>query len=141
MRLSGTDVLLVGQIFHGALPLTERLGRLGFQCHFVKDMRAACDLLSSRPVDLVLSKTLLSDGTGFGLMVALTGLPVTAFLCLPVEDSCFWLPAIDGGKECLGSPALRPREFAILLEELASTLTVETIQRAIQTDLTTGNAA
>jgi CheY-like chemotaxis protein len=120
MRLSGTDVLLVGQTFHSALPLTERLQRLGFQCHFVKDMRAACDLLSSQAVDLVLSKTHLSDGTGFGLMAALMGLPVTAFLCLPVEDSCFWLPAIDGGKECLGSPALRPPEFASLLEELAN---------------------
>jgi hypothetical protein len=141
MRLSGTDVLLVGHTFHGALPLTERLQRWGFQCHFVENMRAACDLLSLRPVDLVLSKTHLSDGTGFGLMAALTGVPITAFLCFPVEHSCFWLPAIDGGRECLGSPALRPREFANLLEELASSLTVETIQRAIQTDLEKGNAA
>jgi hypothetical protein len=82
-------------------------------------MRAASDLLSSHPVDLVLSNTHLSDGTGFGLLAALAGLPVTVFLCLPVEDSCFWLPAIDGGKDCLGLPALRPSEFASALEEMA----------------------
>jgi hypothetical protein len=76
-------------------------------------------MLSSHPVDLVLSNTHLSDGSGFGLLVALDGLPVSAFLCLAVEDSCFWLPAIDGGKECLGLPALRPSEFASLLDELA----------------------
>jgi hypothetical protein len=81
-------------------------------------MRAASDLLSSQPVDLVLSNTHLSDGTGFGLLVALVGLPVTVFLCLPVEKSCFWPPAIDSGKACLGLPALWPSEFASALEEM-----------------------
>jgi hypothetical protein len=73
-------------------------------------------------IDVVLSNTHLSDGTGFGLLGALAGLPVTAFLCLPVENSCFWLPAIDAGKECLGLPALRPPEFANALEEMAGCL-------------------
>jgi hypothetical protein len=45
----------------------------------------------------VLCDTHLSDGTGFGLLGALAGLPVTAFLYLPVETTCFWLPAIDAG--------------------------------------------
>jgi hypothetical protein len=85
-------------------------------------MRAASDLLSSHSVDLVLSNTHLSDGTGFCLLAALAGLPVTAFRCLPIEDSCFWLPAIDGGKDCLGLPALRPSEFASALEEMAQSL-------------------
>jgi hypothetical protein len=50
---------------------------------------------------------------------------VTAFLCLPVENGCFWLPAIDAGKECLGLPALRPREFASTLEKMARNLAAE----------------
>jgi CheY-like chemotaxis protein len=122
MRLSGRDVLLVGQNWHSAQALSERLHRWGFRCHLASNMRAASDLLSSHPVDLVLSNTHLSDGTGFGLLAALAGLPVTVFLCLPVEDSCFWLPAIDGGKDCLGLPALRPSEFASALEEMAQSL-------------------
>jgi hypothetical protein len=89
-------------------------------------MREASDLLSSYPVDLVLTNTHLSDGTGFRLLLTLTGLPVTAFLCLPVENSCFWLPAIDGGKECLGLPALRPSEFATSLKEMSECLTAGT---------------
>jgi hypothetical protein len=32
------------------------------------------------------------------------------------------LPAIDAGKKCLGSPALRPAEFARALEEMARCL-------------------
>jgi len=119
MTLSGRDVLLVGQNFHSAQAFTHRLHRWGFRCHFASNVRAAYDLLTSHPVDLVLSNTHLSDGTGVGLLVALAGLPVSAFLCLPVENSCYWLPAIDGGKACLGLPALRPSEFASALEEIA----------------------
>jgi hypothetical protein len=85
-------------------------------------MRCAFALMTSRPVDLVLSNTHLPDGTGFDLLMALAGLPVTAFLCLPVENSCFWLPAIDAGKECLGLPALRPSEFASTLEKMVRRL-------------------
>jgi hypothetical protein len=72
-------------------------------------MRTACKLLSS-------------DGTGFGLLRALAGLPVAAFLCLSVENGWFWLPAINGGNECFGLPALRPSEFANALEEMARSL-------------------
>jgi hypothetical protein len=119
MTLSGMDVLLVGQNLHGAKTLTERLHRYGFQCQHATSMRTALGLLGSRPFDLVLSNTRLRDGSGFGFLVALAGLPVTVFLCLPVENSCFWLPAIDGGKECLGLlPALRPSEFASTLAEM-----------------------
>ena len=123
MTVSGSDVLLVGQSFHNAYALTDRLRRWGFQCHFVSNLREASDLLSSRSVGLVLSNTHLPDGNGFGLVGVLAGLPVTAFLCLPVENSCFWLPAIDDGKDCLGSPALRPSEFASALDKMASRLT------------------
>jgi hypothetical protein len=42
-----------------------------------------------------------------------------SFLCLPVENSCFWLPAVDGGKDCLGLPALLPTQFASVLGEMA----------------------
>ena len=122
MTLFGRDVLLVGHDFHRAQPLADRLRRWKLRCQFASNMRAASDLLRWQPVDLVLSTTRLSDGTGIGLLATLAGLPVTAFLCLPVESSCFWLPAIDGGKECLGLPALRPAEFARALEEMVRCL-------------------
>jgi len=125
MTFSGTDVLLVGQNLHGAQTLTERLHRWGFKCHRAGTIRTALDLLGSRPFDLVLSNTHLRDGTGFGFLVALAGLPVTVFLCLPVETTCFWLPAMDGGKECLGLlPALRPSELVRTLVEMVRRVTV-----------------
>jgi hypothetical protein len=122
VTLSGKGVLLVGQSFHSAQALEDWLKQRGFRCHFARNMREASDLLNSCPVDLVLSNTYLPDGSGFRLLMALSGLPVTAFLCLPVENSCFWLPAIDGGQNCLGSPALRPRDFASALQEMVRCL-------------------
>jgi len=90
-------------------------------------MRAAIDLFGSHRVDLVLSQSYLPDGTGLGLLASLAHLPaITAFLCLPVENGCLWLPAIDGGKKCLGLPALRPLEFAGALQEMARCLSTQT---------------
>jgi CheY-like chemotaxis protein len=122
MVLAGREVLLVGQSFHGAQSLTERLNGLGFRCRIATSMRAASNLLTAHSVHLVLSNTILPDGTGFALLEALAGLPITAFLCLPVENSCLWLPAIDEGKHCLGMPALRPAEFSSALAEMAQRL-------------------
>jgi hypothetical protein len=111
MTLAGRDVLLVGQSFKSVLALVDRLNRWGFRCHFASDFRMACRLLRSLRIDMVLSNAHLSDGTGFGLLGVLAGLPVTVFLCLPVETSCFWLSAIDAGRHCLGLPALRLRSL------------------------------
>jgi response regulator RpfG family c-di-GMP phosphodiesterase len=122
MTLLGMDVLLVGQSFQSAAALSSRLRCWGFRCRFAGNILAACRLLRSAHVDVVLSDMHLSDGSGFRLLALLVGLPVTAFLCLPVENSCFWLPAIDAGRECLGSPALRPSEFANALEEMSRCL-------------------
>jgi hypothetical protein len=122
MTLSGRDVLLVGQSFQSPNRLTNRLRRWGYRCHFAGNMRTARQLLRSVRVDVVLSDMRLSDGTGMALLGILAGLAVTAFLCFPLETSCFWLPAIDAGKKCLGLPALRPAEFAKALEEMARSL-------------------
>ncbi len=131
MTLSGRDVLLIGPHLHDAQALTGRLHQWGLRCHFAGNIRAASDLLSSRPFNLVLSNTHLPDGTVFSLLSSLADLPVTAFLCLPVENGCFWLPAIDDGKECLGMPALRPSEFAKTLEEMTRSLTAPRIDKSV----------
>jgi hypothetical protein len=122
--LFGNNVFLVGENFHATSALTNKLYLLKFRCHFANTMRAASKLLSSQPVDLVLSTTYLPHGTGAGLLPALARLRVNAFLSLPVENSCLWLPAINGGKVCLGAPALSPLEFRRTLEELARCLPV-----------------
>jgi DNA-binding response OmpR family regulator len=114
------DVLLVGEGFHvGAQALPDLLRRHGFRCHFADTMRAALQYLKSRGVDVLLSQMRLSDGSGFGLVATLAGLPITAFLSVPLEDSCLWLPAIDRGRDCWGQKMLRPADLTRALEQLA----------------------
>jgi DNA-binding NtrC family response regulator len=120
MRYSGMNVLLVGEDFQAAAQsLRDPLHRWGFRCHLAGTRRATLEFLKSRGSDLVLSQMHLPDGSGFNLLSTLTGLPVTAFLCVPVEDSCLWLRAIDAGRNCWGEEMLRPTDFARALEELA----------------------
>jgi ActR/RegA family two-component response regulator len=119
MGSPGMDVLLVGPDFKFGQSLPDRLHQWGFRCQFACTARMAYELTCSQQIDVVLATTHLPDGSGFGLVESLSGLAVTAFLCLPVEDSCFWLPAIDRGRVCLGSPALRPAEFARVIKALS----------------------
>lgn len=122
MTLAGRDVLLVGENFQGARTLTAHLHRWDFRSQFATSVRSANKYLACEPIDLVLSNTHLLDGTGYRLLMNLARLPVSGFLCFPVEKSCLWLLAIDGGKRCLGLPALRPLEFARALEDMAQRL-------------------
>ena len=122
MTLAGRNVLLVGQNFLSAQSLIQRLHRWSFRCHFATHAKPAIEFSGSHPVDLVLSNTHLSDGTGYRLLMSFARFPVSAFLCFPVENGCFWLPAMDGGEKCLGLPALRPSEFAKTLEQMAQSL-------------------
>lgn len=39
------------------------------------------------------------------------------FYAYPVENGCWWLPLMNDGQECLGAPALRPREFVGVLDQ------------------------
>jgi response regulator RpfG family c-di-GMP phosphodiesterase len=125
MTIQGNDVLLVGPGFRSFQALSDRMRLWGFRCHFAGSVRSAQELVNRTRVDLVLSNVHLPDGTGYSLLASLSGLPVTAFLCLLVEESCFWLPAIDDGIDCLGLPALGPSEFVDQLEEMARSLTTE----------------
>lgn len=52
------------------------------------------------------------------MMAMLAGSRVTMFHMLPVEESCWWLPVLRYGENCLGTPAFRPREFTYVLAEI-----------------------
>jgi CheY-like chemotaxis protein len=122
MTLTARNTLLVGLNFQNALTLSRRLHRWRFHCHVATNVRAAREFIALHPVDLVLSSIQLPDGSGYRLLMNLERIPISAFICVPVENSCLWLPAIDHGKKCFGLPALRPSEFAKALEEMAQYL-------------------
>jgi hypothetical protein len=48
----------------------------------------------------------------------LIGSRATIFYTFPVENGCWWLPALLRGEDCHGAPAFRRKEFPQELERL-----------------------
>jgi CheY-like chemotaxis protein len=113
------DMLLVGSEFGANFRLLDRLRQWGVRCHFASTSQTACELLREARIDVLLIARHLPDGSGLRLIAALSGLEVNAFLSVPVEDSCLWLPVVHCGRTCLGAPALRPAELMREIERLA----------------------
>lgn len=109
-------VLLVGESAKGSSSLQDRLEKCGCECHASESCSEAILLSAGHAFDLILC-TGQMEGIN-ELVESLIGSPTTLFRCLPVEDSCWWLPVVRQGEKCLGAPALRPTEFASALDEI-----------------------
>lgn len=110
--------LLIAENPNGASYLAKRLLKHGCDCEFVTSLADARSRIEARDYDLVLSATRLRDGGAFPLMNRLEGSGATLFYFFPVEEGCWWLPALRFGTRCFGSSALRPSDFVPILDEV-----------------------
>ena len=110
------SVLLVGEARNNFSGLARRLEARACECRFVASYNEALTLLSSEGFDLMVAIAPLPPGTISSLSSSLAGSRTTFFCAQPVEDGCWWLPIYRSGELCLGAPALRPSEFAALVD-------------------------
>ena len=110
--------LLIGETPQGSSHLAKRLQGRGFKCVFARSYEEARSLLRAQGFDLVLSPLRIAGGSAFSLVSLLEGSATTLFFFEPVENSCWWLPALRNGHNCFGSSALLPSEFVPLLDEI-----------------------
>jgi hypothetical protein len=112
------EVLLVGdgpQVFS----LSQRhLERKACRCHFARSQRGLEELLNQKQFDIVLTMHRIEGRSTDWLGAALSGSRTTLFYALPVEVGCWWVPVLRAGTDCFGTPALRPREFFDVLNEI-----------------------
>jgi hypothetical protein len=112
-------VLLVGRSETAFAHVSRYLEQSGCECNFVSSYADGLKILAETGFDLVLCsgqpgiKTLISS---------VVGSRANVFCAHAVEDGCWWLPVVRHGEECLGSSALRPSEFRILLEQMLTTM-------------------
>jgi CheY-like chemotaxis protein len=132
---SKTTVLLVGESPQGSSYLARTLERQGCACLFAASYQEACRVLRGGAIDLVLSQMRLRDQTLYPLINLLDGTRTTLFYWQPVEDGCWWLPAMRRGQECFGVAALHPSEFTEQLEAILKELRTEAaaIEKSPQT--------
>ena len=115
-------VLIACETSLGFSLLSRHLIAHGGECRFATSYSEAARLFSERPFDLVLWSDRIA-GT-HTLIASLTGSTASLFCCHGVETGCWWLPAVLHGEKCLGAPALRPGEFAKVLDQLMGELAV-----------------
>ena len=111
-------VLLVGRGLMDSSHLREKLQYWDCEIHVAATYAEAHGLLNRYRFDLVLSETCLSDYRASRLIPWLVGAPTTLFLSFPTDEMCLWLPAVNHGQQCWGSQALRPSEFARVLDKI-----------------------
>lgn len=116
MNRKVVKVLLVGESAMGFSILSKHLEKHGGICRSASSYAEAAQLFSERPFDLVLCSDRI---TGIHILLsALTGSSASLFCSHSVEASCWWVPAVLHGEKCLGVSALRPNEFAKLLDQM-----------------------
>lgn len=111
-----TSALLVGKNLSRSPRLMEWLRDRGVDCSSVMSCLEAEALLRDHSFDLVLSELCPTNSCATHLVQLLSGTGASLFFSLPVEESCWWLPAVAQGEPCFGSPALRPHAFSESLQ-------------------------
>jgi hypothetical protein len=118
MSTRAVRVLLVGESVEGFSFLLQHLKKRGCECWVATSNWDATRLSGGHAFDLVLCTNGMSGINA--LIASLMGSPASLFCSHPVEDSCWWLPAVQHGEKCLGTPALRPSEFANALDRMVN---------------------
>lgn len=114
------DVLLVGENAVEFSALSQFLEKRGGKCRFAASHAKAAQLFSERPFDLVLCTDRMADM--HNLTTTLSGSLASLFCYHIFETSGWWVPAVLHGKRCLGSPALRPSDFAKVIDRMMEEL-------------------
>ena len=116
MSSAPVKVLLVGERPTGYSFLSQRLEKRGCECRVAAANSDGARRFHEQPFDLILCCD-SRDGIG-PLVASMIGSTASLFRSHRVENGCLWLPAVLYGEQCPGAPALQPREFAKVLDQL-----------------------
>ncbi|MGD0966165.1 MAG: hypothetical protein ABSA57_19985 [Candidatus Acidiferrales bacterium] len=116
MTATNPQILLITGSPMGLSFLVARLSNWECKIYIADSCKEADALIRNQKFDLVLSEFRLSDGSPYPLAELLIGSNTTLIYCYPVENGCWWLPAVKKGESCWGSLAMRPSEFIGFLD-------------------------
>ncbi len=96
--------------------LLKHFERHACECSFANTIEESREFFRTREFDLVLSTCRVSDA--LQIIRSPEGGSFTAFCAFPVEEGYWWLPLMNKGRKSMGEPALRPKEFAGVLDRI-----------------------
>lgn len=129
MKDEELTVLLIAEGSGSFARIIRRLEKSGCSCRFASSYAEAQRLVRAQTFELVLSVIPPRENAMSCLTESLAGTHASVFYAHPVEDSCWWLPALRNGFKCFGAPALRPPEFTALLDAVVKQIREDRVSR------------
>jgi hypothetical protein len=122
---SYAKILVLGDPSVGSY-ICRGLEKRGYKCSLA-NLSDAAGLIRSNHFALVIS--LLPIDEGDPLLFELGGSQCTVFSYQPCGGDNCWLPIMNRGTECFGTPALRPSDFINLVHKLMTEVDGATAMR------------
>lgn len=111
-------VLLVGRSRSWSSVARAPLERFGSELFFAAPEIATPRFVRNGAYNLLLLDSTVRPVQRRLLAAKLAGSEVSIFYTFPVEDDCWWVPALRRGQDCHGAPAFRRKEFPFELERI-----------------------
>jgi hypothetical protein len=115
MDSNPAKALLVGEQAKGFSFLQKRLENRGCHC-LIASGSEAMRIIERQRFDVVLCVDMVRRIDT--LAASLIGSPSSLYCSHLLDDGCLWLPVVRQGVKCSGAPAMRPSEFANVLDDI-----------------------
>jgi hypothetical protein len=114
--VSRRNVLLVGRSRSWGTLLLKYLEKFGSDFSFASPQTVTPEYARNSDYNLILLDSTVPAEQRRQLAAELVGSEASIYYTFPVENGCWWLPAMRRGRHCLGAPAFRRNEFPLELE-------------------------
>jgi hypothetical protein len=111
-------VLLVGRNGSWGTSVLKSLEKFACELFYVPPQSVTSQYVRNGAYSLILLDSTVSSEQRRQLASELAGSEASIFYTFPVENGCWWLPALRRGHNCHGAPAFRRNEFPFELERL-----------------------
>jgi hypothetical protein len=118
VAVSRRNVLLVGRSRSWGTLLLRYLEKFGSEFSFAPPQAVTPDFVKKGDYNLILLDSSVPTEQRRELSSELAGSEASLFYTFPVENGCWWLPALRRGRDCHGAPAFRRNEFPSELERI-----------------------
>lgn len=112
------SILLVGRNGSWGSSVLKSLEKFGCVLSLEVPQSVTPRFARSGAYDLILLDSTVSQEQRRELSSQLAGSRASIFYTFPVENGCWWLPALRRGHDCHGAPAFRRNEFPFELERI-----------------------
>ncbi len=117
-QVSAPSVLLIGRSISWGVVALKYLAKFDGKLSFGSPENVTCRLTSNSEFKLILLDASVTAEQRRAITSELAGTGADVYYSFPVENGCWWLPAMRDGQDCHGAPAFRRHEFAMELERI-----------------------